>query len=247
MLFSNRYKFLFVHIAKTAGTSIQTALKKLRARDPLSYPQLVCYNISKFCGHRIGAKIPRHARLIAALELMPREQFEALFKFAFIRNPWDIQVSAHHHLKHERPELIRENGCEAFGDFLRWSLDPDRPYKYYVDPLNQNMIDYMVNIDGAVLIDHVGRFENLEEDWGEICGRLGVPVMKLPRKRVSRGREDYRAYYDDDLAALVEDHYRRDLDVFGYTFDPAVPSGSLPRTVKPEYSRPLRVEAVTGS
>ncbi|MCH2366560.1 MAG: sulfotransferase, partial [Planctomycetes bacterium] len=32
MLFSNRYKFLFVHIAKTAGTSIQTALQKLRAR-----------------------------------------------------------------------------------------------------------------------------------------------------------------------------------------------------------------------
>ena len=122
MLFSNRYKFLFVHIAKTAGTSIQAALKKLRARDLLSYPQLVCYNISKFCGHRIGAKIPRHARLVAALELMPREQFEALFKFAFIRNPWDIQVSAHHHLKRERPELIRENGCEAFGDFLRWSL-----------------------------------------------------------------------------------------------------------------------------
>ena len=25
MLFSNRYKFLFVHIAKTAGTSIQSA------------------------------------------------------------------------------------------------------------------------------------------------------------------------------------------------------------------------------
>ncbi|HBO53088.1 MAG TPA: hypothetical protein DD471_13965 [Planctomycetes bacterium] len=33
MLFSNRYKLLFVHIAKTAGTSIQNALKRLRRRS----------------------------------------------------------------------------------------------------------------------------------------------------------------------------------------------------------------------
>ncbi|MCH2579779.1 MAG: sulfotransferase family protein, partial [Planctomycetes bacterium] len=156
MLFSNRYKFLFVHIAKTAGTSIQSALKRLRRRDPLSYPQVLCYNFSKIFRHRIGTKIPRHARAVAAYDVMPREQFEEFFKFTFIRNPWDIQVSAFYHLKREWPDVMSENGCVEFGDYLRWNFNPDRSYHRAVDPLNQNMIDYMINMDGSMLMDYIG-------------------------------------------------------------------------------------------
>ena len=245
MLYSNRYKFLFVHIAKTAGTSIQTVLKKLRRRDPLAYPQLLCYNISRFFDNRIGCKIPRHGRVVTAFDILPRELFEELFKFAFVRNPWDIQVSSYHHTLREMPELLKNNQCEDFGDFLRWSLDPERPYEHWFQQLNQNMIDYMVNLDGSLLIDYIGRFENLEEDWGEVCEQIGIPKAELPRKRISQGRSDYREYYDDELAELVANHYRRDLDLFGYTFDQAAPTGSLLGAVKAEYRRSSPAEPAT--
>ena len=212
MLFSNRYKFLFVHIAKTAGTSIQTVLKKLRRRDPLAYPQLLCYNISRFFDNRIGCKIPRHGRVVTAYDMLPREVFEKLFKFAFVRNPWDIQVSSYHHTLREMPELLKNNQCEDFGDFLRWSLDPERPYEHWFQQLNQNMIDYMVNLDGSLLIDYVGRFENLEEDWGEVCERIGIPKEKVETQAATvadlvaelKAREDrYEAAFADLTALRV--------------------------------------------
>jgi len=243
MLFSTRYNFLFVHIAKTAGTSIQTALKKLRRRDPLSYPQLLCYNISKFFDNRIGCKIPRHGRVVTAFDMLPREVFEKLFKFTFIRNPWDIQVSSYYHTMREMPDLVKEHQFENFGDFLRWSLDPERPYEHWFEQLNQNMIDYMVNLDGGLLIDYVGRFECLEDDWGEICNRIGIPIRELPKKRISQGRGDYREYYDDELAALVANHYHRDIEAFGYTFDQSAPAGPVLGEVQAEYRQSSRLES----
>ena len=42
MLLSIKYNFLFVHIAKTGGTSVRAALQPLRWRDPWYYPQFLC-------------------------------------------------------------------------------------------------------------------------------------------------------------------------------------------------------------
>jgi len=96
LLLSLRYNFLFVHIAKTGGTSIRATLNRYRWRDPYYLPQFICSRISHLTGHRLGCKFPRHAKIIAAREMLPRELFESVFKFAFIRNPWDLQVSSFH-------------------------------------------------------------------------------------------------------------------------------------------------------
>ncbi len=68
MLICHRHHFLFVHIAKTAGTSVRSTLNRLRWRDPYFIPQFICSRISGLTGHRIACKIPRHAKVIAAYE-----------------------------------------------------------------------------------------------------------------------------------------------------------------------------------
>lgn len=219
MLLSPRYGFLFVHIAKTGGTSVRAALQGLRWRDPWYFPMFLCSRLSHLSGHRIGTKLPRHAKIVAAKELLPREFFEQLFKFAFVRNPWDLQVSSFHHIRRERPHYL--GGHEDFEGFLRWKLDPDRPYQYHLDTSIELQSDYLIDLHGQVVVDLIGRYERLEEDFAEVCRRIGITRPALPHQRQATDREkDYRSYYTDETAALVAERFRRDVELLGYRFDP---------------------------
>jgi hypothetical protein len=218
MILSNRYNFLYVHIAKTGGTSVRAALKSLQWKDPYYLAQFICSRLSHLTGHRIAAKLPRHAKIIAAKEMLPQEFFAGLFKFAFVRNPWDLQVSSYHHLKRERPHLLE--GHESFEDFTRWKLDPARPYQYHLDTAITPQTDYLIDLHGRLQTDFIGRYENLLEDFDTICKRIGVTTPPLPHKRQATDRaKDYRGYYSDALAERVGDHFRRDVELLGYRFD----------------------------
>lgn len=219
MLLSLKYNFLFVHIAKTGGTSVRAALQPLRWRDPWYYPMWLCSRLSRLSGHRIGSKFPRHAKAIAAKEMLPAELYDRLFKFAFVRNPWDLQVSSFHHIRRERPHLMQ--GIDDFETFLRWKLDPERPYQYHIDTSIELQSDYLVDLHGEVIVDFIGKYERLTEDFATVCSRIGIPMPKMPHKRrAADRRKDYRSYYTDVTAELVAQHFARDIELGGYRFDP---------------------------
>jgi hypothetical protein len=220
MLLSVRRRFLFVHIAKTGGTSVRAALQRGRWADPWYWPMSLCSRFSHLSGHRIATKLPRHAKVIAAKELLPREFFDSLFKFAFVRNPWDLQVSSFHHIRRERPHYL--GGQDDFEGFLRWKLDPERPYQYHVDTSIELQSDYLIDLHGQLVVDFIGRYESLEADFDTACARIGIKPPALPHARKATDRQkDYRSYYDHETADLVARHFARDIELLGYGFDPA--------------------------
>lgn len=216
MLLSLRNNFLFVHIAKTGGTSIRATLNRYRWRDPYYPAQFVCSRISHLTGHRLGCKFPRHAKIVAAREMLPRELFESLFKFAFVRNPWDLQVSSFHHIRRERPHLVA--GHEDFEEFLRYKLNPNRPYQFHIDTSIELQSDYLVDLHGKVLVDFIGRYENIEADFREACRQIGITPPPLAHRRKAKNRSDYRSYYRDVTAELVAERFKKDIDLFDYSF-----------------------------
>lgn len=218
MLYSLRHRFLFVHIAKTGGTSIRRALSPYRLRDPWYGPQWLCHRLSAWSGHRLATKLPRHAKAICAMEMLPREVFEALFKFSFVRNPWDLQVSSYHHLRRERPHLIAH--CRDFEAFLDWKFNPRRPYQYHADVSSCPQTEFLVDLRGNLIVDFVGRYESLTEDFAQICHRIGLAGVRLPHARAAPGRRDFRSYYSERGAQIVAERYRDDIERFGYRFDP---------------------------
>ncbi len=219
MLLSIKHRFLFIHIAKTGGTSVRAALERQRWADPWYWPMFLCSRFSHLSGHRIATKLPRHAKVIAAKELLPREFFAGLFKFAFVRNPWDLQVSSFHHIRRERPQYL--GGHERFDDFLRWKLDPDRPYQYHVDTSIELQSDYLIDLHGRLCVDFIGRYEQLNADFETACRRIGIQPPALPHRRQATERDsDYRRYYDTNTAELVANYFARDIDLLEYRFDP---------------------------
>ena len=219
MLLSLKYNFLFVHIAKTGGTSVRSALQRYRWRDPSAWCQAICNRMSDLWGHRLGVKIPRHARLICAKEMLPKEMFDRLFKFAFVRNPWDLQVSSWHHIRRERPHII-PSSIRTFDDFIKWKMDRTRPYHYIIDTSMELQWNYLIDLDGTPLIDFIGRYEQLGIHFQQACEIMKIDPPPLPHRRMARDRKkDYRSYYTDSLAELVATCFARDIDNLGYSFD----------------------------
>jgi len=216
MLISLKYKFLFIHIAKTGGTSIRSALNYYKWADPYRIPLFLCSKLSKLTRHRIGCKLPRHAKAIAAYEMFPKELFNELFKFAFVRNPWDLQVSSYHHIKRERPHLLA--GIDDFETFLQWKLNPEREYHYIIDTSIELQCNYLIDLEGNIIVDYIGRYEHLTDDFREICKRICIQMPKLPHKRRAEGRGNYQGYYNDKTAQMVAEYFKKDIEMFGYSF-----------------------------
>jgi hypothetical protein len=218
MLISYSHNFLFVHIAKTGGTSIRAALRPYRWSAAYALPLLICSLFSQMTRprHKLGVKFPRHAKTIAAKEMLPAEVFDNLFKFVFVRNPWDLQVSSYHHIKREKPEVLA--GVNSFEEFLRLKFDPSRKYSYMLDISAERQWEYLVDLNGEVIVDFIGHYENLLIDFQTVCDRIGIKCPKLPHERKANDRGAYRDYYTDETAAMVAEHYKKDIDLLKYSF-----------------------------
>lgn len=208
MLISITHDFLFVHVQKTAGTSL-TRLLGEHALHPSSSrlnklgSDLMLVRDWRHHHFRIHAPLKRAERLI------PAEDYARLFKFAFVRNPWDRLVSWYAYLlKDTSHRRHRRVAAGTFEDFARVELArADRSQWWMIE-----------DRAGAMGLDYVGRFERLAEDFAEICRRLQLPATTLPRENVT-SRKPYQQYYSRELAALVGVCWAREVEAFGYRFD----------------------------
>jgi hypothetical protein len=227
------YRCVFIHIPKTGGISVEHVFLDLVGLTWDSRAPLLLR------GNDDPAKgPPRLAHLTAteyvSLGYLSREQFDAYFKFSFVRNPWDRMVSEYKYRGH--PMRM---------SFKTWLFDHLPPRGFtdaYCHLVPQH--EFIYDQEGRLLADFVGRYESLQADFDRVCERLGIPHTPLPhenrsldapriqslndvKKRIRRWLwtlrprnvyPHYTQYYDDESRARVGQLYRRDIEIFGYAF-----------------------------
>jgi hypothetical protein len=179
-----------VHIAKTGGTSVRAALQGRRWRDPWYWPMFLCSRLSHLSGHRIGTKLPRHAKVVAAKELLPKEWFDGCSSSPSCATPGTCRSAPSTTSAGSGRSTSADTMTSAF---LRWKLDPERPYQYHVDTSIELQTDYLIDLRGEIVVDFIGRYERLHDDFEQACGasacRRGAPAPapgKGPRTRLPR-------------------------------------------------------------
>ena len=201
-MISLQKRFLFVHIPKTAGNSIQSALRDY------SEDQLVALRKEQDGIERFGLRNPRytikkHSTLSEYHDALGDEQFRNLYKFTCVRNPWDRMVS-YYFTPTQKPETwsrkeFRETISKAVSvsDYLR---------------LDNGEGDPFANVDCII------RFENLANDFRTLCNAIGISPPALPQYNRSN-REHYSKYYDDQLRELVRARFAAEIERFNYSFE----------------------------
>lgn len=150
--------------------------------------------------------------------VVSRRYFDRAFKFAFVRNPFDRLVSLFFYLKKIQREDVAQIG--SFEEFCRHldarGFPPVGLYNFRGLSQANPMSDWLLDREGKLLPDFLGRHETLREDFASVCRTIGIQEQ-IPHENKSEHRP-YRDHYTPATRAIVEKLYRQDLDRFGYSF-----------------------------
>ena len=194
-MLSENNRFLFVHIPKTGGNSIQNILA------PLAEDRIVCNTPLQDGTERfelVNDRYPfsKHSTIREYYRWLPDYVFEQLRIFTCIRNPWDRMISYYFSPHRQVSE---------------WSRDA------FIDMLNgvENTEHYLHN-DYQLDISYL-RFERLDHDFKTICRELDIRYTPLPHRNKSR-HHNYPEYYDDELVEMVKLKSLFEINTFNYQF-----------------------------
>lgn len=182
--------FIFIHINKTAGTSIGKAIG-LPAKDHLTAREVIA---------KIG-----------------QDRWNSAFKFTLVRNPWDRVVSHYEYRRKKNKTEIASRGV-TFSDWVKMTYGENRNTFYYNNPKSfQPQVEWLKDDGGKIAIDFVGKFESINEDFNHVKHVIGL-AAELPHLNASP-RTGYQPYYDDETRIIVARWFHEDIEAFQYTFE----------------------------
>jgi len=196
---NTRHRSFFVHIPKTAGTSIYRSL----GMDELGFTHAP-------------------ARVLRALH--PSE-FDDFFTFSVVRNPWDRLHSTFHYLISGTDWDVQRKWASrhlnlSFEEFV---LKLGSNYWFRNSILCENFFfsqSYFVcDRHGRNLVDKIYRFESLQDTYDDLKSRFRLSKNQaLAHSRRTRVRATYQDDYTPRMAEIVRSIYAEDVKRFGYTF-----------------------------
>ncbi len=183
---------IFIHIPKTAGSSTYLQTGTIAPR-----------------------MFGRHATALFVKNRLSAEEWESLFKFAFIRNPWQRMVSMY--------RFYRNNGFTKLSDFKDWLIELNKTRKIegnqYMDSLARNPITqktFLTDENGDILVDYIGKLESFHHDFSIICNKLGIEPDKL---HINQSKPyDYKKCYNSETESLIGNLCHWEISQFNYSF-----------------------------
>jgi hypothetical protein len=205
MLISYSKKFIFVHIYKVAGSSIRAALNKYQYPPHENYFYHLLKRVKWLPSDQT---LHSHSKARDIKKAVPERYFNSSFKFAFVRNPWDWQVSLYFYAlqDEQHPQHQLTKNFSGFEEYLEWRVSEDLHLQK----------EFVTDEKDRLLVNFVGKIENLEDDFNYVCKQLGVEES-LPHKNVSQ-HEHYKNYYNEKTRKLVAQHFKKDIELFDYSF-----------------------------
>lgn len=184
-------KLFFIHIPKTAGTSIEKAIN--------------------------GEDNPLWARHYSykQFSLYPKKYTPSdYYIFTVVRNPWDRIYSCFLWSKYKSNHA--HFWCDSFEEYLRFVEN----YDTKGGDNNSLLNDFDWWTGGVQNLNHVVRFENLESDLMPIKEYLGrdFSIQHINTNPIKNSSIDYRSVYDRYGVDLIREKYKQEIETFDYSF-----------------------------
>ena len=192
-MISHKYKFIFIHIPKTAGMSIDKKFTNTRG---------ICYKTDyEGLWHYTTEEI---------IEKFGDGVWDEYTSFTVVRNPWDRMVSEYSWQRQQN----WGNRDISFFDFCKCNYDwyPEKEKLHL-----KTQFSFCIDSAKTFRIGNLVKFENLQEGLNIVCDKIGIPHQKLRHINKSKHKH-YTEYYDDENRQIVAEKFAKDIEYFGYKF-----------------------------
>lgn len=186
-------KILFIHIPKTGGTSIANGL------------------FGDFSGHAY----------LYEFYIANKIYTKDFYKICVVRNPFDRLVSAYSHLsqkniRSENRDLLNYFNIKSFDDLIFCLNDPKK-WRVFQNTILMLRPQCEFIYHQQIKMDKIYRFENFNDIQSHLKTELDIDINLNHLN--STKRKNYKEYYNDFSISVVEKIYKKDLEMFNYTFD----------------------------
>jgi hypothetical protein len=223
MIVSHEREFIFIHVQRTAGTSIEKSiceeLNISKWEGFIGEPRHVALDSETklddvyFNEQRKKLEGKKHITAEELRHLIGKETWNSYFTFSFVRNPWDRYLSSYMKKRKEAPNKIRKLWPKS-----KLLLNIAMLYKIgFLKWKTKSQLDYLTDNEGNIIVDFIGKFENLHEDFSTVCSRIGVDAS-LGDNDDSTSHKHYRKYYYGITKKVIKKHVSKEVDLFDYTF-----------------------------
>ena len=201
-MMSQQKRFIFVHIPKTAGNSIQNALAP-HSEDSINYADFDGKHYNKMGVNNKQYPLGKHSMLKDYARFYNVHTYT---KIVSVRNPWDRMLSWYMFDNKDG-----EFSNDGFINFIK-RMDPPEMEMF-------NSQYNFISIDGKPTIDFIIKFENLQLDFNLVCDKLFIPRIALFQLNKSKNSSmDYHNYYNDEAKDLVYKIFKNDIEYFEYEY-----------------------------
>lgn len=204
-----KYNLIFIHIPKTAGTSIESAL---------GYKGHIKGDLETWYGNVNNYELDHST--IDYLMQNCKYYHDEYFSFCVVRNPYERLVSEYNYCKRYISRFIKNVG--TFKQFVH-SLKDKFDFVLKNEVTNHYMVSHYLpqykftHINNECKMDMVLKFESLNDDWSKLCAKIGKDIELLKVEKYSSSHSyNYLDYYDDELKEIVYELYKDDFLIFGY-------------------------------
>ena len=186
-------KFIFIHIPKTAGSSINSIL-----------------GINKHGRRHLSWRIYQQAN---------RYYFKNFFKFAIVRDPYTRLLSSYNYLKkggNKKEDLVLAKYLSKHApDFEAFVINFLDPSKMSLHNLLKPQSYFLCSLDGQIKVDHISKLESLENDFNYVKERLNLDYFELPRLNTLSNHDDV-IRKKESIQHRIYDLYKEDYKNFHY-------------------------------
>jgi len=221
-------KTIFIHIPKCAGQSVESYFL---TRHGYSWDDRASFLLRQNTDKNRGPSSLSHLKAseYSSLEYIDKKKFKDYFKFSFVRNPYARLVSTYKYRGYE--------SYFSFKDYVFKHMPEEGSAKEAMHIIPQYKFIYD-EFSNKRLVDYVGRFENIKEDFTSVIDILGFEDASLPHVNISPRKKEqtikdklrslwihkgknyisYRDYYDTKTKQRVSKLFEQDIDTFKYVF-----------------------------